>query len=53
MMMPLSILVIENEDDRSFIGHLYMKHRLPMFTKAYKMAKNGTAAEELVAEAAE
>ena len=49
-MLPMAILMIEDENDRVFIERLYMDNRFLMFKKAFEIVHNPFAAEDIVSE---
>ena len=50
LMLPIAILMIEDESDRVFIERLYMEHRFLMFKKAFEIVRSPFAAEDIVSE---
>ena len=50
LMLPMAILMIEDESDRVFIERLYMEHRFLMFKKAFEIVRSPFAAEDIVSE---
>ena len=52
-MLPVWILIqnIENDEDRSFVEDLFIKHYEVMHEKAYKILKNRQDAEDAVSQA--
>lgn len=47
-MIPLCILVIENEDDRNFMAMVYEKYNRLMYNEIYKILNNRWQAEDVM-----
>lgn len=49
-MIPIAILMLENDDDRSFIIRLYADYRWLMYKIAYEIIQDAQAAEDVVSQ---
>ena len=50
-MIPIAILTLENDDDRSFIIRLYADYRWLMYKIALEIVQDAQAAEDIVSQA--
>ena len=51
MMIPMAILAIENDDDRTFMIQLYVDYRWFMYNIAYEIIQDSQIAEDMVSQA--
>lgn len=51
MTLPIAIMMMEDGDDRSFMGKLYIQHRYLLFRTAYNIVRHPQTAEDIVSEA--
>ena len=51
MMIPIAILSIEDDDDRTFVIQLYMDYRWFMYNIAYEIIQDSQIAEDIVSQA--
>lgn len=49
-MLPMMILMIEDENDRAFIERLYLDNRFLMFKKAFEIVRSPFVAEDIVSD---
>ena len=49
--LPLMILAIENDDDRTFITQIYLKYRKLMYAISINIVREPQTAEDMVASA--
>ena len=47
-MFPIAIAAIKNDDDRTFMEQLYIKHRKIMYKTAYSMLRNDQDIEDII-----
>jgi len=47
-MLPMAILLIEDENDRAFVEKLYMDNRFLLFKKAFEIVRSPFVAEDIV-----
>lgn len=52
-MIPLIILVIENPDDRDFMGELYLSYKRLMYSEIQKITRDSWATEDIIQSALE
>ena len=50
-MIPITILAIENDDDRTFMIQLYIDYRWFMYNIAYEIIQDSQIAEDMVSQA--
>lgn len=51
MMIPIAILAIEDDDDRTFVIQLYVDYRWFMYNIAYEIIQDSQIAEDIVSQA--
>ena len=50
IMTPMAIMMIADEDDRSFVERLFIENRYLLFKTAYRIVESPMAAEDMVSE---